>query len=129
MKSTQEEVHARRHTVAQLRAMGMSNQEMAQRLGVSLTTITNDVTAMGLASHATRRTNGRKVTNPLVVASRILSQLDDLADALLPVVDQIRAHDYGPDPELLDEWDTILNRRHNITAVVNRLRSYVKEST
>jgi hypothetical protein len=105
--------------------MGLDNAELAKRLNVSLTTITNDLSAMGLTRPQTHRTNGKTVTNPVKALDRVVGQLADLTEQLDDIIIQVRAYDYLPEPELLERWEKVVSRRNNPSAAITRLRRYI----
>lgn len=118
-------VLARREEIRRLVAMGLTNDELVKRLGVSNTTVTNDLTAMGITRREGYRTNGKSVINPVQALSRVLSQMADLTEQLDDIIGQMRAYDYRPDLELLEAWEATLTARDNPSAVIQRLRRYI----
>jgi hypothetical protein len=105
--------------------MGDSIREISEKLQCSNSTVTNDVTAMGIGN----RNNGAsaRIYNPVQALGRIVGQLDDTAHALLDILERLGRHPYKIDPDTLEIWDESLNGRDNITATITRLRRYLKE--
>jgi hypothetical protein len=116
----------RREEVKRLRAMGYSRDEIAEKLGVVESTVGNDIQALGLAGQRGPQA-GRTHFNPIKAISHLITQADDLGGTMSLALDQLQDHDYEIEPDVLEAWDATLSHRDNITAVISRLRNYIKE--
>jgi hypothetical protein len=116
----------RREEVKRLRAMGYSRDEIAEKLGVVESTVGNDIQALGLAGQRGPQA-GRTHFNPIKAINHLITQADDLGGTMSLALDQLQDHDYEIEPDVLEAWDATLSHRDNITAVISRLRNYIKE--
>lgn len=116
----------RKQQAVELYDQGHTFKEIAEALSIGDTTVGNYLQEAGVTGGRFRA--GKRNWAPVKAIDKMLQGLDDQAAALADALDRLEP-DHTVAPDMLAEWDEILTRRGNITAVLQRVRRFVKERT